>query len=130
MLLLLVVPATAIAMIAYGILQAYAPSNILIRHLRASWQTPCMSATTLGVLTSACLVAVHVISVAIDAGAAGWLNLVVLILAWDSIKFGLLALQMLLHATSRSLSAMKRVASSTEQSGSFDLGPTSGGHLA
>jgi hypothetical protein len=37
------------------------------------------------------LVAMHIVSEAIGRGAPSWLNLVVVVLAWDSIKLGGLA---------------------------------------
>jgi hypothetical protein len=40
------------------------------------------------------LVSVHVLSEAVAAGAPGWLNLFVLVLAWDAIKLGLLAISL------------------------------------
>jgi hypothetical protein len=44
--------------------------------------------------------AVHAISLAIAAGAPGWLNLVVLLLAWDAIKFAVVACLTSLHRLS------------------------------
>lgn len=36
--------------------------------------------------------AMHAVATAVSGGAPGWLNLVVLVLAWDAIKFGWLAI--------------------------------------
>ena len=44
-------------------------------------------------LAASLIVAVRVVAEAAAAGAPGWLNGVVLILAWDAIKFALLGLQ-------------------------------------
>jgi hypothetical protein len=71
-------------------LQLYAPSNRLIRHVRSAppeWRT----LLALAVLTVALLVAMNAIAQAVEHGAPGWLNLVVLVLAWDAIKAGWLA---------------------------------------
>lgn len=88
--LLIFIPAIAIAACAHGLLQAWAPSNILIRHVRASRATFRMTAT-LGVLAFACIVAMHLIAEAIVSGAPNWFNIAVLVFAWDAIKFGVLA---------------------------------------
>ena len=48
-------------------------------------------AVMLGALTFGCALAVRTVHLAIEAGAPGWLNLVVLVLAWDAIKFAVMA---------------------------------------
>ena len=53
-----------------------------------------------GVLAGLLLVGMHVLAEAVAAGAPGWLNLVVLVLAWDAIKVGGLALGVVLHRIS------------------------------
>jgi hypothetical protein len=40
----------------------------------------------------------HVVADAVSASAPGWLNLVVLVLAWDALKLGWLAVSVLLRA--------------------------------
>ena len=47
-------------------------------------------AAVLIVLAAALLVAMHVVAEAVANGAPGWLNLVVLVLAWDAIKIAAL----------------------------------------
>lgn len=88
--LLIFIPAIAIAACAHGLLQAWAPSNILTRHVRASRPTFPMTAA-LGVVAFACLTAMYLLAEAIESGAPRWLNLAVLVLAWDAIKIGVLA---------------------------------------
>lgn len=90
LLLLFAVPLIILAALAHSILQAYAPSNVLIRHVRAARSTLRM-AIGLGVLAFGCALVVQGVDRAIGAGAPSWLNLVVLVLAWDAIKFTVLA---------------------------------------
>ena len=85
LLLLIAVPVIIVVTASHGLLQAYAPSNLLIRHLRASRRT-FRTAIVTAALAFACAAGVHAITRAIDAGAPGWLNLIVLVLAWDAIK--------------------------------------------
>lgn len=92
LLLLIAVPVVILAAFTQRLLQAYAPSNVLIRCVRTSRPTV-GAAAALCVLALGCVAAVHAISLAIATGAPGWLNLVVLVLAWDAIKFfGMVAL--------------------------------------
>ena len=90
MLLLLAIPVIAGTAFAHRLLQVYAPSNVLIARMRASRPT-FSGAFALAALALALLSVVHSLSVAIDRGAAGWINLAVVVLAWDAIKFGALA---------------------------------------
>lgn len=72
----------------HGYLDAYAPNNILIRHLRIPngrrWAFPVSIA-----LTSAYMAATAGLNSAVEAGAPGWLNVVTALCAWNAIKFGL-----------------------------------------
>ncbi|SEE59927.1 hypothetical protein SAMN04488561_1899 [Jiangella alba] len=86
LLLLIAVPVVILATFAQRLLQACAPSNVLIRCVRTSRPT-IGAAAALCALALGCVAAVHAISLAIATGAPGWLNLVVLVLAWDAIKF-------------------------------------------
>jgi hypothetical protein len=90
MLLLLMVPVLALVTCGHRYLQLYAPSNAVIARARTSAPRP-RRALILAVLASTTLVAMHLLAAAVAAGAPGWLNLVVLVLAWDTIKFGLVA---------------------------------------
>ncbi len=42
----------------------------------------------------------HVVANAVSAGAPGWLNLIVLVLAWDALKAGWLAVSVILRGIS------------------------------
>lgn len=100
MLLLLTLPVVFIVAHVYGYLQLYAPSNLLIAHVRTSpprWRT----ATFLLTLAYALIWATHYLSMAIQNGAPGWLNLVVMVLAWDAIKTALLGVHTMLRAVGR-----------------------------
>jgi hypothetical protein len=94
MLFVLAVPISLAVAAAHRYLTLYAPSNILIRHVRMSpprWRT----VGALAVLTSLLILAMRAVDVAITAGAPGWLNLVALTLAWDAIKVGTTALDVI-----------------------------------
>jgi hypothetical protein len=85
MLVLLAVPVAFGVVTVHRYLQVYAPSNVLIRRARSSpsrWRT----AAALVALALALLIVMHGIAYAIAGGAPEWLHLVVLVLAWDSIK--------------------------------------------
>ena len=57
-------------------------------------------AIALMALAAVLLTLMHVLAEAIAAGAPGWLNLVVLVLAWDALKVGCLALGVVLRRIS------------------------------
>ena len=91
MLLLVALPVLATVALAHRYLQTYAPSNVLVRRVRSM---RARLPTAAGLLALACvlLTAMHVAAEAVAAEAPGWLNLVVLVLAWDAIKVGCLGL--------------------------------------
>ena len=89
MLILLALPVLAVVAAMHRYLQRYAPSNLLARRVRAS-PPRVRSAIALLALAAGLLLAMQAVSEAVSAGAAGWLNLVVLILAWDAIKLAAL----------------------------------------
>ena len=91
MILLLALPVIAAVALAHRCLMLYAPSNVLICRRRASQPRVRTVAAVLAVAAAA-LVAMKVVADAVVAGAPGWLNLVVLVLAWDAIKMGWLAM--------------------------------------
>lgn len=102
MLLLLVIP----VLVAVGALQrylaVYAPSNVLIRHVRTtrpSWKM----AAGLAALAAALLLAMRGVQLGVSAGGPGWLNLVVVLLAWDAIKIGCLTIGVLLRGVAELL---------------------------
>ena len=91
MLILLALPVIVAVAAMHRYLQCYAPTNLLARRVRAHeprWRT------------AAVLIVLAAASAGGDArrwreavadGAPGWLNLVVLVLAWDAIKLAALA---------------------------------------
>ncbi|GAB4005257.1 hypothetical protein [Nocardioides ultimimeridianus] len=90
MILLLALPVIAMVTLTHRYLLLYAPSNVLIRRVRASRPTLSRVTAMLAVAT-VLIIAVKALSDAVVAGAPGWLNLLVLVLAWDAIKVGLAA---------------------------------------
>lgn len=90
MTMLLALPVIAAVALAHRYLVLYAPSNVLIRRVRATTPGLGTAAAMLAVALSL-IVALKVVSDALVAGAPGWLNLVVLVLAWDTLKVGLAA---------------------------------------
>lgn len=105
LILLIAMPVIILAALAHSILQVNAPSNILIRHVRGSRPTFRM-AIGLGVLAFGCALAVHGVDGAIGAGAPAWLDLVVLVLAWDAIKFALVGASLAIRGVRRSLGVL------------------------
>ena len=98
MLILVAIPVVLAVAAANRYLQLYAPSNVLVRRVhsrRLQWRSAFALAGIAGVL----LIAMHAVAAAVAGGASGWLNLVVLILAWDAIKLGVAALATFLRAT-------------------------------
>ncbi|GIM62448.1 hypothetical protein Pve01_76430 [Planomonospora venezuelensis] len=98
MLILLASPVVVAVAAVHHCLQDYAPSNVLVRRMRTQrprWRTAFALAGIAGVL----LLAMHAVAAAVAAGASGWLNLVVLILAWDTIKLVVEALATFRRAT-------------------------------
>lgn len=104
MIMLLALAVIAAVAFVHGYLLVYAPSNILIRRARASRPTLSTVAAMLSV-AGGLIVAMKVISDAVALGAPGWLNLVVLVLAWDAIKIGLLAILVFGRCTRRTVAA-------------------------
>lgn len=96
MLLLLMLPVVFVVAHVYAYLQLYAPSNVLIAHVRSA-PPRLRTAVALLLLAATLLVAMHLVAEAVASGAPGWLNLVVLILAWDAIKVGALSVHVALR---------------------------------
>lgn len=90
MLVLLAIPVIAAVAITHRFIQAVAPSNLLVRSVRSAAPRWTIAAALLGLATTL-LVTMHVVADAVSAGAPGWLNLLVLVLAWDALKVGWLA---------------------------------------
>ena len=90
MLFLLALPVIGVVAAVHCGLMLYAPSNVVVRRVQASpprWRV----ALGLLALAASLLLTSHVVACAIASGAPPWLNLVVLVFAWDAIKFVLLA---------------------------------------
>lgn len=81
----------------------FPPSNLIVRSVRSARPSARLAVSLLG-LTAASLLTMHVVASAIAAGALGWLNLIVLVLAWDTIKFGSLAIAVLWRIVRQALS--------------------------
>lgn len=88
--MLLALPVIAAVALAHRCLLLYAPSNVVIRRVRASAPT-LRKAGALLALAAVLLLAMKAVADGIAAGAPGWLNLVLVVLGWDAIKFGMLA---------------------------------------
>jgi hypothetical protein len=96
MLLLLVVPVVVLVASVRRYLQLYAPSNVVVARTRSA-RPRYRSALLLGVLAMTLLMVMHGLAEAIAAGAPGWLNLVVVVLAWDAIKLALFAVSVVMR---------------------------------
>lgn len=74
-----------LAAAVHAYLDAYAPTNILIRRADGNrWAVPIVAGA------AACyLAATRSLTHAIEHGAPGWLNVLVLTCAWGTIKLGL-----------------------------------------
>lgn len=97
MLILLAIPVILAVAFAHRLIQTVAPSNVLVRTVRSAppgWRL----ATALIGLAVVLLLTLHVIADAILAGAPRWLNLVILVLAWDAIKVFCLGVSVVLRA--------------------------------
>jgi hypothetical protein len=90
-LFLLVIPVLAAVDLGHRYFQIYAPMNMVSRKVRRS-PPRFRAAAGLLILALALLSAMHGLAMASDVGAPTFLNLVVLLLAWDTIKIGVLAL--------------------------------------
>ena len=91
MLILFALPVIAAVAAMHRYLQFYAPTNMLSRRVRAReprWRT----AALLLVTASTLVAATHTLGEAVVDGAPGWLNFLVLVLAWDAIKMAVLAM--------------------------------------
>ena len=115
MIMLLALPAMALVVLAHRYLQVYAPSNLLVRRVGASRPSLGLSARLL-VLAGTLLVGVAIVSSAVASGAQGWLNLVVLVPAWEAINIGLLAVLVVMQRA-RVLLAARRLADTADSQG-------------
>lgn len=90
MLILLAIPVIVAVAFVHRLIQVVAPSNLLLRSVRRTRPRGRLAATLVG-LAAVLVLTMHVVADAVLAGAPVWLNLVVLVLAWDAIKIGMLA---------------------------------------
>lgn len=97
MLFLLVLPVLGVVALVYRYFQIYAPSNVLTRRMRTS-PPSLRRAAGLLLLALGLLSVMHVLAEAVASGAPAWLNLIVLLLAWDAIKLGVLSIVEALRA--------------------------------
>lgn len=97
MLVLFAIPVVVAVAFVHRFIQAVAPSNLLVRSVRSARPRWCTGAALLG-LAAVLLLTMHVLANAVSAGAPGWLHLVVLVLAWDAIKVGWLAVNVVLRS--------------------------------
>ncbi len=108
MLILLALPVIVTVAAMHRYLQSYAPTNVLTHRVRSRepqwWAIPVL----VGV-AAAFFVAMHALGEAVASGAAGWLNLVVLVLAWDAIKIAVLAMIQVVRCGRRSIARYTRV---------------------
>ena len=96
MLILLAIPVIVAVVLLYRLIQAVAPSNLLVGRVRSGYPRWRTAVALLG-LATVLLITVHVLAGAVSAGAPGWLHLVVLVLAWDALKVGWLAVGVILR---------------------------------
>lgn len=90
MLILLAMPVLIAVAAVHRYLAIFGLTNVLVRRMRAR-QARWRSVAALLLISTALLVAMHGVAEAVAGGAPEWLNLVVLVLAWDAIKIGWLA---------------------------------------
>lgn len=100
MLILLAIPVIVAVSFVHRLIQAVAPSNLLVRSVRSARPGWRVGAALLG-LAALLFLTMHVVANAVSAGAPGWLNLVVLVLAWDALKVAWLAVGVLLRGIAR-----------------------------
>jgi hypothetical protein len=82
----------------------HAPSNLVLARVGMSpprWR----HAAGLAVLASVSFAVSRLLAAALEAGAPGWLNLVVLVATWDGLKFGWHAIGVALRRTASCLRA-------------------------
>jgi hypothetical protein len=100
MLILLAIPVIVAVAFVHRLIQVVAPSNLLVRNVRAARPSGRLAAA-LVCSTAVLLFTMHVLADAVSAGAPGWLNLVVLVLAWDALKAGWLAVSVIFRGMIR-----------------------------
>jgi hypothetical protein len=94
---LLALPVVVAVALTHRALQTVAPSTILVARVRATRPT-LLRAAGLGALALALVALAHGLTMAIASGGAGWLNLLVVVLLWDAIKFAGVAVAIAVRA--------------------------------
>lgn len=109
MLILLALPVITLVAAIYSLVQGLAPSNLLVKRVRSARPSAPIAGALFG-LTMVLLLATHAVADAVSAGAPRWLNVLALLLAWDSIKVAWLAvgvaLRIAIGMTRRSLDCL------------------------
>jgi len=100
MLILLAIPVVVAVAFLHRWIQAFAPSNMLVRHVRRS-RPKVRRAIGLAMLSLALIALAHALERMVEAGSAEWLNLLVFVLLWDAIKMGVLAVSDCLRSLAR-----------------------------
>jgi len=85
-----------LAAAAHAYLNVYAPTNILIRTLRDPGRYRLAFTVSAALVVSYGLLGAWLTSI-IDSGGPGWLNLLALLCAWNTIKFSWVAVLAVLH---------------------------------
>lgn len=91
----------------HSYLSAYAPTNLIVRHLRTSPQEGIVVFVSLA-FTSAYGLAGAGLTSAVQSGGPGWLNVIVLLFAWNTIKFGWFTVASVVSAIGRLLRQLTR----------------------
>ena len=102
MLCLLAFPVFAALALGYRYLQLFAPTNLLVRRVRAG-APRFRTAIAVLALAAALLVAMHLVASAVVLGAPGLWTLVVLVLAWEGIMLVSLSLLSAIRAATGGL---------------------------
>lgn len=90
MLILLALPVIAVVAVVHSMVQGFAPTNLLVKRVLSARPSGRTAVALFG-LTTVLVLATHTVADAVSAGAPGWLNVLVLVLAWDSYKVAWLA---------------------------------------
>lgn len=90
MLVFVAIPVIVAVAFVHRFVHVVAPSNMLARSVRSAAPRWRVAAALLG-LAAVLLMSMQALAIAVSAGAPGWLNLVVLVLVWDAVKVGWLA---------------------------------------
>lgn len=102
MLVLLAIPVIVTVVFVHRFIQVVAPSNLLVRIVRSARPRWRLATALLG-LAAALLLTMHVVENAVSAGGPGWLNLLVLVLAWNAMKFAWTAVLIVMRMLGRAL---------------------------